>query len=82
MDRDKLIEAIRLAIAKYEKKCDIYDIRPEICRLFKCDTLNPFTMEEFVKQPIELQNAYLNLESKLPEVVSLREHVFGQKVPF
>lgn len=65
-----------------EKKCDIYDIRPEICRLFKCDTLNPFTMEEFVKQPIELQKAYLQLASKLPEVVSLREQVFGQKVMF
>jgi hypothetical protein len=39
-------------------------------------------MEEFVKQPIELQKAYLNLASKLPEAVSLREQVFGQKVPF
>lgn len=65
-----------------EKKCDIYDIRPETCRLFKRDTLNPFTMEEFVKQPIELQKAYLNLASKLPEAVSLREQVFGKKVPF
>lgn len=51
-------------------KCDVYKIRPEVCRLFKCYCENEIGIEHF------------RFYAKNPDVRSLRKEVFGQEVPF
>ena len=64
-----------------ENKCDVYDIRPQICRLFKCwEKID--NSETFCKLPIAKQAQYLQFYSKNPEVCSIRSVVFDEKVPF
>lgn len=61
--------------------CDVYEIRPEICRLFKCWDKNPATAEWEVL-PKEVKEAFLKYYRKNPIVSSIRKEVFGQEVPF
>lgn len=64
-----------------DNKCDIYKIRPEICKMFKC-WQNDLTPEKFKTLSPEVQSYYLKYYNKHPDVVSIRKEVFNEKVPF
>lgn len=65
-----------------ENKCDVYDIRPDVCKLFRCWNNATESFEAFMKQPLEVRQGFLRWKDKNPEVVSLRREIFGEKVPF
>lgn len=65
-----------------DNKCDVYAIRPEVCKLFRCWCNATESVEMFESQPKDLQAAFFALYDKHPEVVSVRHVIFGERVPF
>ena len=49
-----------------EQRCEVYDIRPEVCRAYRCDQAANGTLQDFKHQ-------------KLYTVVNLRQVVFGME---
>lgn len=49
-----------------EQRCEVYDIRPEVCRAYRCDQAANGTLPDFKHQ-------------KLYTVVNLRQVVFGME---
>lgn len=54
----------------FMKKCNIYEVRPEICRVFKCNKTSEdaFLTREFTnlnKDPISMAETFFNDNSKL-----------------
>ena len=63
-----------------ENTCTIYEIRPSVCRLFKC--WNPVDKVGFFGLSESDRLAYMKLLKDNPTVVSIRDVVFNEKVPF
>ena len=49
-----------------EQRCEVYDIRPEVCRIYRCDKAANGTLPDFKHK-------------KLYTVVNLRQVVFGME---
>lgn len=65
-----------------ECRCDVYDIRPQVCRLFRCWTLTPSKPEDWAKLPKHEREPYFRWAQGNPQTVSLRQTIFGEQVPF
>lgn len=65
-----------------ENKCAVYDIRPQVCRLFKCWDYAVGSLEAFESQPKDVQAAFWSLYNQHPVVVSIRKTIFNESVPF
>ena len=66
-----------------QKKCDIYEIRPAVCKLFHCWKKQ---MSDYAKEgkmpPADEMREHVKWAESNPVPMSVRQEIFGQEVPF
>ena len=65
-----------------QHKCAVYDIRPQVCRLFKCWDYAVGSLERFESSSRDTQAAFWRFYGQHPKVVSMRHTIFGESVPY